>query len=65
MEYSYLVSPQIFRQEKNGIRQVNPDKSFSSMGLGSGSSNSIMSSTMSTDVFYEMPENEELYKKSV
>ena len=62
VEYSYLVSPQIFRQEKNGIRQVNPDKSFSSMGLGSGSSNSIMSSTMSTDVFYEMPENEELYK---
>ena len=62
VEYSYSVSPQIFRQEKNGIRQVNPDKSFSAMGLGSGSSNSIMSSTMSTDVFYEMPENENLYK---
>ena len=62
VEYSYLVSPQIFRQEKNGIRQVNPDKSFSSMGLGSGSSNSIMSSTMSTDVFHEMPEDADLYK---
>ena len=62
VEYSYSVSPQIFLQEKDGIRQVNPDKSFSSMGLGSGSSNSIMSSTMSTDVFYEMPENEDLYK---
>ena len=62
VEYSYSVSPQIFLQEKDGIRQVNPDKSFSSMGLGSGSSNSIMSATMSTDVFYEMPENENLYK---
>lgn len=62
VEYSYSISPQIFLQEKDDIRQVNPDKSFSSMGLGSGSSNSIMSATMSTDVFYEMPENEDLYK---
>ena len=38
------------------------DKSFSAMGLGSGSSNSIMSSTMSTDVFHEMPEDADLYK---
>lgn len=62
VEYSYSVSPQIFRQDGKNIRQVNPDKSFSSMGLGSGSTNSIMSSTMSTDVFFEMPENENLYK---
>ena len=62
VEYTYLVSPQIFREDGNNIRQVNPDKSFSAMGLGSGSANSIMSSTMSTDVFYEMPENENLYK---
>ncbi len=47
---------------KKNIRQVNPDKSFSAMGLGSGSSNSIMSSTMSTDVFHEMPEDADLYK---
>ena len=62
IEYTYSVSPQIFRIDGKKIRQVNPDKSFSAMGLGSGSSNSIMSSTMSTDVFYEMPENENLYK---
>ena len=62
VEYTYLVSPQIFREDGNDIRQVNPDKSFSAMGLGSGSANSIMSSAMSTDVFYEMPENENLYK---
>ena len=63
VEYTYSVSPQIFREDGNNIRQVNPDKSFSAMGLGSGSSNSIMSATMSTDVFYEMPENENLYKE--
>ncbi len=62
VEYTYSVAPQIFRQDGKKIRQVNPDKSFSAMGLGSGSANSIMSSTMSTDVFYEMPENENLYK---
>lgn len=62
VEYTYSVSPQIFLEEGKKIRQVNPDKSFSSMGLGSGSSNSIMSSTMSTDVFYEMPENADLYQ---
>ena len=47
VEYSYSVTPQIFRQDKDGdkIRQVNPDKSFSSLGLGSStSSNSMMSS---------------------
>lgn len=67
VEYSYNVSPQIFRIEdkngKNKIRQVNPDKSFEAMGLGSSmSSNSMMSSMMGTDVFYEMPENSSLYE---
>lgn len=62
VEYTYSVSPQIFLENEKNIRQVNPDKSFSAMGLGSGSSNSIMSSTMSTDVFHEMPENADLYK---
>ena len=62
VEYTYSVSPQIFLENGKNIRQVNPDKSFSARGLGSGSSNSIMSSTMSTDVFHEMPEDADLYK---
>ena len=62
VEYTYSVSPQIFLENGKNIRQVNPDTSFSAMGLGSGSSNSIMSSTMSTDVFHEMPEDADLYK---
>ena len=62
VECTYSVAPQIFLENRKNIRQVNPDKSFSAMGLGSGSSNSIMSSTMSTDVFHEMPEDADLYK---
>lgn len=64
IEYSYNVSPQIFKENGDKIRQVNPDKSFSALGLGSStSSNSMMSSMMSTDVFYEMPKNSSLYEK--
>ena len=64
VEYTYNISPQIFKENEDGIRQVNPDKSFDAVGLGSSSgSNSLMSSMMSTDVFYEMPENSKLYEK--
>lgn len=64
IEYSYNVSPQIFRQEKDSIKQVNPDKTLSALGVGSGAgANSMMSMMMSTDVFHELPENEELYQK--
>ena len=63
VEYSYSVTPQIYRQDVDGIRQVNPDTSFDALGLGSSSgANSMMSSIMSTDVFYEMPENAGLYE---
>lgn len=61
VEYSYDVSPQIYRIDEDDVRQVNPDQSFSSIGLGSGGiSNNMIS--MSTDVFYEMPENTALYE---
>ena len=43
------------------VRQVNPDKSFSALGLGSGSS-SFMSSFMNTDVFHQMPADKKLYE---
>nr|WP_317399944.1 ABC transporter ATP-binding protein/permease [uncultured Gemmiger sp.] len=62
VEYSYDVSPQIYRLEGDGVRQVNPDSSFAAMGLGSTmSSSSMMSSMMGTDVFYEMPDDADLY----
>ena len=59
VEYSYGIEPQIFRYEKNGeFRQVNPNNDFSSMGL---SSSSMFTSAYSMNVFFEIPENEELY----
>ena len=63
VEYSYNTAPQIYRQDADDVRQVHPDTSFEALGLGSAtSSNSIMSMMMSTDVFYQMPENENLYQ---
>ena len=56
IEYGYDVTPQIYLDNEDGYRQVNPDQSFAQLGLGSTtSSNSFMSMTMSTDVFYELP----------
>ena len=61
VEYSYSVVPQIYRMDGESVRQVNPDSSFSALGLGSGSS-AFMSSFMSTDVFHQMPEDKDLYE---
>lgn len=64
IEYSYAVAPQIYQNTTKNIRQVHPDKSFSSLGFGSNSeSNSMMSMMMSTDVFYQMPSNPKLYQE--
>ena len=64
IEYSYNITPQLFSSDtEDGVRQVNPDKSFSSIGFGSATStNGIMSSMMSTNVFYEMPSDPNLYQ---
>lgn len=64
IEYGYNITPQLFSSDiEDGVRQVNPDKSFSSIGFGSAAStNGIMSSMMSTNVFYEMPSDPDLYQ---
>ncbi len=63
VEYSYDIMPQVYLQKQDGVRQVNPDSSFAAMGLGSSmSSSSMMSSMMGTDVFYEMPDDADLYR---
>lgn len=64
IEYGYSITPQLFSSDtEDGVRQVNPDKSFSSIGFGSGSQmNSMMSTMMSTNVFYEMPSDPNLYQ---
>lgn len=64
VEYTYNVVPQIYSANTESIRQVNPDRSFAVLGLGASStSNSTMSSMMSTNVFYQMPQNTDLYQE--
>ncbi len=65
IEYEYNISPQIYSANTETVRQVHPDQSFTSIGLGSSSSsNSLMSSMMSTNVFSQMPEDPDLYMNS-
>ncbi len=63
VEYSYDVTPTIYSSDIENVRKVNPDTTFSSLGMGQGaSSNSMMSSMMSTNVFFEMPKDSNLYE---
>ena len=63
VEYSYSVSPLIYRQDADGsIYKVNPDTTFSELNGGTFSTTSIMSSMMSPNVFGEMAETPELYE---
>lgn len=67
LEYNYSVSPQIYSVDENGdYRKINPNSSFSSMGVGSSEelSDSIVASFGSPDAFYVMPENTDLYLSS-
>ena len=62
IEYTYNIAPQIYSLNNEEYRQVNPDKTFSLLGMGSSSSsNSMMSSMMSTDVFKSMPKKTDLF----
>ena len=56
IQYSYNVTPQIFSSDTSeGVRQVNPDTTFSALGFGAASStNALMASGMSTNVFGEL-----------
>lgn len=63
VEYSYDITPIIYSSDTEDIRKVNPDTTFSSLGMGAGaSSNSMMSNMMSTNVFFEMPKDSNLYE---
>lgn len=65
VDYLYDIDPIIYKIDDNDFYQVNPDSTFTSIGFGSSqSSNSMMSSMMSTDVFFELPADEALYQDS-
>ncbi|MCD7708772.1 MAG: ABC transporter ATP-binding protein/permease, partial [Clostridiales bacterium] len=62
IEYSYGVTPQIYQDNTDSVVQIHPDHFFDALGFGSTTSaNSIMSSIVSTDMFFEMPQSEDLY----
>jgi len=64
VEYTYPVTPRIYKNDTKNLRQLNPDTSFTSLGMGSGaSSNSMISSMMSTDVFFQMPVDTKLFEE--
>ncbi len=64
VEYSYGTAPLLYKELGEDFRQVNPDVTFSALGFGnSDSMSSIMSMVSSTNIFYEMPKDENLYKE--
>lgn len=64
IEYTYSISPRIYSSNTEKLRQLNPDISFSSLGMGSGvTSNSMLSTMMSTNVFFQMPNDTKLFEE--
>ena len=60
IDYQYNVTPQIFLADTtNGPVQVNPEPSFSSLGMGSAGSSSM---GMSTNVFSQLPGSLSLFE---
>ncbi len=63
VEYKYNVTPNIFRMVSDDeYRQINPDKTLSSMS-GSMSEMTAMMLSMNSSYFNAMPENKDLYEK--
>ncbi len=63
VEYDFGITPLIYQDNTERVVQVHPDHFFDVLGFGSTTSaNSIMSSLVSTDAFFEMPEDESLYR---
>ena len=65
VSYSYGISPQVYRKEENGYRQVNPDQTMSAVGISMNENlTSALSVWNSNDTFCMLPEKEEMYKDS-
>lgn len=62
IEYTYSVTPQIFRENNGSLIQVNPNKILNSSGLIPTSS--LYSSAFSSSIFSQLPADEEIYKDS-
>ena len=64
IDYSYGVSPQIYRLQENGYRQVNPDQTLSAFGLNMDDNlTGVMSGYSLNEVFLPLPANNALYEE--
>ncbi len=62
IEYDFNVTPQIYKINGDTYRQVNPDRTFSSLGFSATDTmSSLMTSFSSTSSFYAMPSDPDLY----
>ena len=62
IEYVYNVSPQIYIEYGDNMKRVCPDATLDSLGLPiSNMDTSLISSSVSTNMFYCMPKTESLY----
>ena len=62
--YEYNITPRIYAVDGQQVRQVNPDTTFSSMGISSGEGlSSMLSSLTSSDSFRVMPSEPALYEE--
>ena len=67
LEYNYSITPQIYKIDGDGYRQVNPDQAIASLGFSGSESNlnGLLSSvTSSTDSFFALPREPALYRSS-
>ncbi|MBQ6322051.1 MAG: ABC transporter ATP-binding protein/permease [Lachnospiraceae bacterium] len=63
IDYRYGISPQIYRLEEKGFRQVNPDQTMSAMGVSMDENlTGAMSGYGLNEVFRPLPDNEDLYR---
>ena len=63
VEYSYDITPQIYRQDGEEIRQVSPENSLAEAASGASTdSTGYLSSFLNMSMFREMPENTDLYQ---
>ncbi|MDO4192507.1 MAG: ATP-binding cassette domain-containing protein [Erysipelotrichaceae bacterium] len=61
IEYSYNVTPLIYRLEGDQIYQINPDQSMGTLGFGGGT---FFSSQFSANIFQPLPYDRSLYINS-
>ena len=62
IEYDYNVTPQIYKENGDSYRQVNPDRSFAALGFSATDTmSSLMTGLGSTSSFYAMPSDPNLY----